>query len=334
MPLKLALYGYDTDIGRLVIETLEEDKELELEDFFPLSPLSGEYDAVRLKKRNYFVSPAAGFDFARADIALFITTPDESSRLADRARERGSIVIDNSRLFSGDGSTLTVLPRINGYELKRALETRLVIPATAPTVQLALSLLPFADEYGLSRVTATLIEAVSERGRLGTETLARETTMLLNGMHAEHEGFPEQVAFNLHTRIGEAGEDGFSEHERVIRRELETLFGGVRWELTCVQAPIFYGHTLCVTADLEKPAGGPREVRELLEGYEDIELSDEVLTPVTHAVNRRGLVLGRLRLSRPANRTVSFVSLMDNSRLGEAVTCVELVKNLAKIMHK
>ena len=47
---------------------------------------------------------------------------------------------------------------------------------------------------------------VSEHGRLGTETLARETTLLLNGMSGEHEGFPAQIAFNLHTQIGELEE--------------------------------------------------------------------------------------------------------------------------------
>lgn len=33
MALKLAVYGYDTDIGKLVIETLEE-QHLPLDDFF------------------------------------------------------------------------------------------------------------------------------------------------------------------------------------------------------------------------------------------------------------------------------------------------------------
>ena len=62
MALKLAIYGYDSDIGKLVIETLEEQN-IPLDDVFPLSPFSGEYDAVNICSQNYFVQPIEEFDF-------------------------------------------------------------------------------------------------------------------------------------------------------------------------------------------------------------------------------------------------------------------------------
>ena len=51
MALKLAIYGYDTDIGKLVFETLEEQA-IKVDELYPLSPLSGEYDAVTLDHQN------------------------------------------------------------------------------------------------------------------------------------------------------------------------------------------------------------------------------------------------------------------------------------------
>lgn len=85
MAMKLAIYGYDTDIGKLVIETIEE-QDLSLGEVFPLSPLTGEYDAVQIKGQNYFVQPVEEFDFSKADVALFLTTQDESQHWINAAR--------------------------------------------------------------------------------------------------------------------------------------------------------------------------------------------------------------------------------------------------------
>ncbi len=337
MALSIAMYGYDTDIGKLIIETLEE-QDLEFADFFPLSPLNGEYDAVQIKRRNYFVEPINQFDFSRADIALFIATQDESSMWIKKAQESGCIVIDNSHLFSGDGHTVTIAPELNEYDIKDAVASRLVIPPLAPSLQLALSLQPLDDEYGIERVSAVFLESVSEHGRLGTETLARETTLLLNGMSGEHEGFPAQIAFNLHTQIGELEENGNTHHENVIKDEVSKLMGRFDggFDVTCIQVPVFYGHTLALTVDLKRPARDIAEVENLFNESEHTSYADkyEVMTPVTHSVSSRDVIITRLRQAKPMSKTVSFVSLMDNSRRGEAITCVKLAKLLSKYLKK
>ena len=48
MALRIAIYGYDTDIGKLIIEVLNE-RNFPIADFFPLSPLAGEFDAVTVQ---------------------------------------------------------------------------------------------------------------------------------------------------------------------------------------------------------------------------------------------------------------------------------------------
>lgn len=110
MALKIAVYGYDTDIGKLVFETMEEQK-LKVDDLFPLSPLSGEFDAVTLNGENYMVKAADEFDFGSCDLALFLTTPDESSRLAHAAAAKGCTVIDASGLYSDDERIPLVIDR-------------------------------------------------------------------------------------------------------------------------------------------------------------------------------------------------------------------------------
>ena len=330
--MKLAIYGYDTDIGKLVIETIEE-QDLSLGEVFPLSPLTGEYDAVQIKGQNYFVQPVEEFDFSKADVALFLTTQDESQHWINAAREKGCIVIDDSHLFNGDDKTVTIVPEINPFDIKKAIENRLVIPALAPSVQLCLALSVLHDEYGIARATVTSMESVSEFGRLGTETLAHESTLLLNGMAAEHQGFPAQLAFNLHTRMGLLEDNGYSDHENAISNEVSRILGRFErgFDITCIQDPVFYGHTMVVNVDLEDKAT-LEEVKQAFDASEYVTVAseDDVLSPVADIINERTVMLTRLKQDKPGSKSYSFVIMMDNTRRGEAISCVEIAKLIAK----
>lgn len=330
--MKLAIYGYDTDIGKLVIETIEE-QDLSLGEVFPLSPLTGEYDAVQIKGQNYFVQPVEEFDFSKADVALFLTTQDESQHWINAAREKGCIVIDDSHLFNGDDKTVTIVPEINPFDIKKAIENRLVIPALAPSVQLCLALSVLHDEYGIARATVTSMESVSEFGRLGTETLAHESTLLLNGMAAEHQGFPAQLAFNLHTRMGLLEDNGYSDHENAISNEVSRILGRFErgFDITCIQVPVFYGHTMVVNVDLEDKAT-LEEVKQAFDAsaYVTVASEDDVLSPVADIINERTVMLTRLKQDKPGSKSYSFVIMMDNTRRGEAISCVEIAKLIAK----
>lgn len=330
--MKLAIYGYDTDIGKLVIETIEE-QDLSLGEVFPLSPLTGEYDAVQIKGQNYFVQPVEEFDFSKAYVALFLTTQDESQHWINAAREKGCIVIDDSHLFNGDDKTVTIVPEINPFDIKKAIENRLVIPALAPSVQLCLALSVLHDEYGIARATVTSMESVSEFGRLGTETLAHESTLLLNGMAAEHQGFPAQLAFNLHTRMGLLEDNGYSDHENAISNEVSRILGRFErgFDITCIQVPVFYGHTMVVNVDLEDKAT-LEEVKQAFDASEYVTVAseDDVLSPVADIINERTVMLTRLKQDKPGSKSYSFVIMMDNTRRGEAISCVEIAKLIAK----
>lgn len=330
--MKLAIYGYDTDIGKLVIETIEE-QDLSLGEVFPLSPLTGEYDAFQIKGQNYFVQPVEEFDFSKADVALFLTTQDESQHWINAAREKGCIVIDDSHLFNGDDKTVTIVPEINPFDIKKAIENRLVIPALAPSVQLCLALSVLHDEYGIARATVTSMESVSEFGRLGTETLAHESTLLLNGMAAEHQGFPAQLAFNLHTRMGLLEDNGYSDHENAISNEVSRILGRFErgFDITCIQVPVFYGHTMVVNVDLEDKAT-LEEVKQAFDASEYVTVAseDDVLSPVADIINERTVMLTRLKQDKPGSKSYSFVIMMDNTRRGEAISCVEIAKLIAK----
>lgn len=330
----LAIYAYDNDIARLIVETLEEEQ-LPLRDFFPLSVLKGEYDAVRLNGRNYMVQAVDEFDFSHSQLAIFTTTPDETQRILPKARAGGCVVIDNSRLFNADPKVPMILPEVNPDDAEKALETRLVVPPSAPVVMLALALAPVDTNFGINHCEVTLLESVSEFGRPGTETLIHETAKLMNGSGEEHEGFEAQVAFNLHTRIGAAKENGSSEHETRLASEISRVLGKFENELdiSCIQVPVLYGHTAVIYVTLEDSAD-LKELEEVFQNCPWIELRDneELLTPVTSVINERKILISRLHSCPPGSKTFRFLAMIDNTRRGEAYCCAGIAKILANLL--
>lgn len=336
MALNIAIYGYDTDIGKLILEVMEE-RNFQVNELFPLSPLPGGFDAVTLHGKNYMISPVDDFDFAKADAAFFITTKDETLRLHEKARQAGCIVIDNSRLFAGLSDIPTILPEVNPYAVKQGIEKRMLMPAASISTQLALTLGSLHDEYGLKRAAVTALLSMSEHGRTGTETLARETAMLLNGLEADSSDFEAQVAFNLHTRIGKALPDGRSEVEQVILDELYALLTDLPADisLTCLQVPVFYGHTVSVHAEFEEDVD-LEEVKQCLSAVDGLCVcpDEELITPVTHGVRDNKLYIARLRCNAKVKKALDFVVIMDNTRRGEAVNCVQCAELLQTELQK
>ncbi|SPT68064.1 Aspartate-semialdehyde dehydrogenase 2 [Anaerobiospirillum thomasii] len=331
MALNLAVYGYDTDVGKLFLELLN-DSNLEIRNFYPLSPLEGEFDAVALKGKNHMIESVNTFDFAKADVALFLCTQDESARLVPMARESGCIVVDNSRLYCHDRNVNIMVPGINDYVASESTEHRVLATPLASTVMLSRLLMPLHDEYGIDTAHISLLESVSEHGQLGTDTLAHETTLLLNGMAIDVDSFKAQLAFNIHYATDDIADDGSDAHENALRMQIERVLGRFEhdMDISCVQVPVFYGHSAMVYVELEESAS-VEQLREVLGNAPGLALiEDDFVTPVSHASEHKDILVTRVRRSRINRKGFNFMALMDNTRLGEAQVCVDILKNFDK----
>lgn len=333
--MKVAIYGYDTIVGKLVLEILEEDPNFKIDEFYPLSPIAGEYDAVPLRGKNYLISHVYEFDFAQADVALFLTTKDESERLVPKAQAAGCIVIDDSHLYAGIKNCPLVLREVNPYVIKEVQEKRLACVPMATSSEIVLSLAPLHDEYGIKQAVVTAMVSTSEHGELGTQTLARETMQLLNGVGVDVTDFPAQLAFNIHTRIGELNEQGVSSHEQIILHEVSTLMelSEHQLALTCVQVPTFYGHTLSVHVELEEDAS-LEDFKQALKQSSVLALEEEqeegLISPVSCADLDSKLYIARIR--KFGRAAFDFTVVMDNTRHGEATAALDVLLLLQKAL--
>ncbi len=326
--MKIALYGYDTIVGKLVLEALEEDSNIKLDAFYPLTPIPGDYDAVPVQGKNYPLVYVDEFDFSQAQVAIFLTTKDETARLTSKVQNAGCILIDNSHLYAVQKDAPLVLREVQGY-VNDVIAKRLACVPLATSSEIVLSLNPLHDEYGLKKAVVTALISASEHGELGTQTLAHETTLLLNGMSVDVTDFPAQLAFNIHTRIGELDENGISEHEHIILHEVERLLdiNATQLALTCIQVPTFYGHTLSVHVELEEDCS-LEDFKAALKQSAVLSLEEELqdkslVSPVSCAELDNKLYIARIR--KFARATFDFTVVMDNTRHGEATAVVDIL---------
>lgn len=333
--MKLAIYGYDTIVGKLVLELLE-DSPIVIEEFYPLSPLASEYDAVPLRGKNYEISYVDEFDFSQAQVALFLTTKDESERLVPLAQSQGCIVIDNSHLFSGVEAAPVVLKEINPYDIDKVVAKKLSSIPLATSSEIVLALNPLHDEFGVKQAVVTAMISASEHGELGTQTLAKETTLLLNGMSVDVTDFPSQLAFNVHTRIGELDDLGVSEHENIVKHEVFSLLDDFAegLSLTCIQVPTFYGHTLSIHVKLEEDCA-LEDFKQVLSDNEAIALEEllegqPLVTPVSCADSELEGKLFVSRIRKSGRAEFDFTVVMDNTRHGEATNALDILEVLQK----
>lgn len=339
--MKIAIYGYDTIVGKQVMEELE-NSNLPIEEFYPLSPIAIEYDAVPLRGKNYVISCIDEFDFSKAQVALFLATKDESERLIPEVQSSGCIVIDNSHLYSNIEQQPVVLKQVNPYAVDKILEKKLAVVPSAISSEIVLSTKPAHDEWGVRKAIVTALVSASEHGELGTQTLARETTQLLNGLGVEAVDFPAQLAFNVHTRIGQINEKGISDYEDLVRHEVFRLLDPFAEDLTltCVQVPVFYGHTLSVHLELEEDVS----LEQFKEVYADSEIlcleenakfevesvdsedekdSEILVSPVSCAELENKVFISRVR--KTGRASFDFTVVMDNTRQGEAGAIVNIL---------
>lgn len=331
MSLNLAIYGYDTDVGKLVLEFLEKSS-VDIANLYPLSPLSGDFDAVPLKGKNYMIEGVDFFDFNKADVALLLCTKDESSRISAKIKGTSCLIIDNSRIHALDADVPVLIPGINDYVITEAKKCGTLTTPLASTVMLSRTLMALHDEFGVAKANITLMESVSEQGQAGTDALAHETTLLLNGMPIDGDIFKAQVAFNLHFSHGDIENDGYDVHEKAIATQLERVLGRFEYgvDITSIQVPIFYGHSASIYVELEDTTSLD-EFKDALSNGQDLTInSDEFVTPVTHSLSQEKIIVTKIKRSNISKKAFNFIVLMDNTRLGEALSCVEILGILDK----
>lgn len=334
--MNFAILGATGLVGEAMIEALDASA-LEVSELFLLASERSAGEVRKFRGRRLTVQSVEGFDWSRANIALFSAGADVAAEWAPRAAAAGCVVIDNSSCFRRDPDVPLVVPEVNADALSGWRTRKIIANPNCSTIQLVVALQPLHALAGLARVSVATYQAVSGAGREAVETLARETAQLLNGQALDEPAvFPAQIAFNLIPHIDRFGDDGFTGEERKIMDESRRIMGLQELDIvaTAVRVPVFFGHSLAVDVQTQAdlPADRAREALAMAPGITVVDAPGPggYPTPVGHAAHNDGVFVGRLR-NPPGrqNRLLMWV-VADNVRKGAATNAVQIAEALVK----
>lgn len=192
-------------------------------------------------------------------------------------------MIDNTSHFRYEADIPLVVPEVNPEALQGYRLRNIIANPNCSTIQMVVALHPIHGAVGISRINVATYQSVSGAGRRAMETLATQTTQLLNARPVETEGKAKQIAFNVVPHIDDFQANGYTKEEMKLVWETRKILGDdtIQINATAVRVPVFFGHSEAVHIETRRKITA-REVRALLKQAPGVTLMDEARLGVSH----------------------------------------------------
>ncbi len=286
--------------------------------------------------KTHRVRDLAKFDFQGVDLGLFSAGGSVSGEHAPRAGAAGCIVIDNTSRFRNEPDIPLIVPEVNPEAIKGYRGRNIIANPNCSTIQMVVALKPIHDAAGITRINVATYQSVSGAGRRSVETLAAQTSQLLNAQPVETGGAAKQIAFNVVPHIDDFEENGYTREEMKMVWETRKILGdeSIQINPTAVRVPVFFGHSEAVHIETRRKISA-REVRTLLERAPGITVVDEARlggypTAVTDGANHDPVYVGRIREDISCERGINLWVVSDNIRKGAALNTVQIAELLIR----
>lgn len=252
---RVAIVGAATLKGKELKEVLEErnfpamDIKL-LDDDESLGQLDSVQDEVA------FVQPVKREQLDHVDFTFFASDQNFTHRHWKMARDAGSAIVDLSYSIESEVDAPVRAPWIEkelGQATPMGLEATAIGVAHPAAVVLALLTLRAGKAGKVRTIAATVLEPVSEQGRLGMDELHGQTVNLLQFQQMPTAIYDSQVVFNLIGRYGQASSRTLESIETRIGSHVRKLLNGHGPvpALILLQAPVFHAYTFSLYIELE-----------------------------------------------------------------------------------
>jgi aspartate-semialdehyde dehydrogenase len=335
-PLRIALAGATGAVGRAVLQVLEELDDVEIAELRVLASARSAGSELEYGGGPVKVAEARAGAFKGCDVALLATPREASLRLAAQARDEGCLVVDDSGAFRGEPDVPLAVADVNPTALDAAPPRGIVANPDPSVILLAHLLAPLRAAAGLARVHVTSLQAVSGSGQRGVAQLEGEIAALMNGREPDApSAFPHRTAFNLFPQVGPLGAGGAFGGEEALVRETRAVLAapGLRLQATAVRVPVFYGHSLVVNVQTERPLSADA-ARAALRAAPGVKVLDDPANGVYPmpmlAVNDDAVHVGRVREDPSQAQGLDLFATGDNLRIGGATNLVAVARLLAE----
>ncbi|MGL4612313.1 MAG: aspartate-semialdehyde dehydrogenase [Shewanella sp.] len=329
----VVVLGASGAVGQTMIEILEE-RNFPVANLYPLASSRSAGETVSFHGKQITILDVETFDWTQAQIGFFSAGGDVSAKWAPIAAEAGCVVIDNTSHFRYDIDIPLVVPEVNPHAIADFRNRNIIANPNCSTIQMLVALKPIYDTYGISRINVATYQSVSGTGKKAIEELARQCTKLLQGLPAEAEVYPKQIAFNVLPQIDKFMDNGYTKEEMKMVWETQKIFGDddILVNATAVRVPVFYGHSEAVHIETRQPADA-EDIKALLRDAEGVvlfESDDEYPTAVTHAAGTDPVYVGRVRKDISHAHGINLWVVSDNIRKGAALNSVQIAEILVR----
>lgn len=331
--LNIAVVGATGAVGEAMLTVLAE-RDFPIKQLYPLASARSAGKTVVFKKQTLEVLDLAEFDFEGIDIALFSAGGSVSKEFAPKAVAAGAIVIDNTSCFRYEDDIPLVVPEVNPHRIADFRYRGIIANPNCSTIQMVVALKPIHDAVGIERINVATYQAVSGTGHKAVTELIHQVGELLNGRPVSPAVYPQQIAFNVLPHIDIFEDNGYTREEMKMVRETVKIMEdeAIKVNPTTVRVPVLYGHSEAIHLELKAPMTA-EQARQLLSKAPGLVVVDnpaklEYPTPITHAIGRNEVFVGRIRQDISHPRGLNLWVVADNIRKGAATNAVQIAEIL------
>lgn len=312
--MNIAIAGNEEPLSQTLLALLQ-SRSFPVEQLYVLTS-QDEYDqeAIEFQERSIAVQNTRDFDWSQAHVVFLLGNDASYAEVFDAAVASHCQLIDLRDRQQKHQQYGLHLAQAESCDISQVM-----VSPDDMSVLVAQLIAPLFEETALTQVNLVTLEPVSIHGQHGNQTLAKEVAQLMNGRPVEEYAFGAQQAFNTIPLPADLG----------IAHELAKIFPdeSIPMTVTQLQVPVFFGTTAIVDIYLEDPL--PRDVVvNLLKSTENVEITDELITPVTHAAEQNRLYV---QLIAGESKELQFYRLLivtDPLKLGRVYNAVMLAEQL------
>lgn len=313
MTHKIAIFDVSTMIGQEIISILA-DTDFPVSQLFPLISARQSGREISFGNQDVKTINKDGFDFKECDLFFHTGQGQEAKDMIHKSVKAGCKVID-----------------IGGHHFFDDIaKHQCVSLPSAVSGQLMAALMPLHAAAAIKRVVVSTYEATSSLGKDGMDELFNQSRKFFVHDEMENHVFGKQIAFNVIPQTDIFMEDGQTKSEWRVVAEMKHQFGkDVKVTATCVQVPVFIGHSLSVNVEFDQDLD-VKTARRLWREAKVVTIIDvasemEFVTPAEIA-GEDDVFISRIRQDMSVEHGLSFWCAADNVRSSLALKAVDAAR--------
>lgn len=269
--------------------------------------------------------------FKNLDFVFFSAGGKISKAYAEKARDAGAIVIDNSSAFRMREDVPLLIPEIN----PEALDSHegLIANPNCATIIMLMAVAPLHKIAKVKRIVAATYQAASGAGAKAIEDLKEETRAHLEGKEYIRSVIPFPYAFNLFLHTSPLQENGYVEEELKMLYETRKILrdDSIRVTATCVRVPVLRAHSEAINVEFHSPLSS-KEAYEALKNSPGIKVLEDRKNnrfPMPEdAIGKDDVFCGRIREDISQENTLDLWVVGDQLLKGAALNAVQIAEKL------